>query len=146
MRWSRVKDLAAMVDIRALPFRQSTVRRWQHETNCRHVAYHLTCAEFEMLEREADGFCDICAADLRHRGTALDIDHDHAIGRRAVRGLLCASCNARLASVDLGLRKPTPAMQDYIENAWYIRVGLEPVTCPSTCTSAYHAGERRVRS
>lgn len=115
-------------------WRKSRLRRtlW-HETNCRHTTYHLTCAEFEMLEREADGFCEICGADLRATATTPEIDHDHAIGWRAVRGLLCTSCNILLAGVDRGEREPSRAMRYYLDNPWHARVGLEPLTCPPQC-------------
>jgi len=136
--------IAASVDLAALPWRKSALCRtlW-HETNCRHVSYHLSCSEFEMLERESDGFCDICGRDLRATGTTPDIDHDHAIGWRAVRGLLCESCNVSLARVDLGLREPTRAMRYYLDNPWHARVGLEPLICPPDCVVAVHGNGGR---
>lgn len=131
--------LAATIDVAKLPFlRPGRSLPWVHETNCRHFTYHLTCSEFDMLEREADGFCDICGRDLRHYGDTPHIDHDHAIGWRAVRGLLCRACNARLANVDLGQREPSRAMRYYLDNPWHARVGLEPLICPSECGQAAH--------
>lgn len=91
-----------------------------------------------MLEREADGFCDLCSVDMRPCRYTPEIDHDHAIGWRAVRGLICPSCNRKLAWVDAGLREPTHAMKYYLENPWHARVGLELLTCPSECAVVAH--------
>lgn len=111
---------------------------WRHWPNCRHTYYHLSCLEFEMLDGEADGFCDICRGDFRDARRAMHIDHDHAIGPRAVRGLLCASCNLQLSSVDVGLRPPDRDMANYLSDPWHARVGLGALTCPVDCGNSAH--------
>lgn len=109
---------------------------WRHYPLCqRHTSYHLTCAEFDMLEREADGFCDVCHYD--HAGE-LSIDHDHAVGFRAVRGLVCSSCNIRLGLVDAGRRQPSRDALNYLSDPWYMRVGLEKLGCPTSCNRRDH--------
>jgi hypothetical protein len=109
---------------------------WRHWPSCRHNTYHLSCSEYEMLEREADGFCALCHYD--YRGDTLEIDHDHAIGWRAVRGLICRSCNIRLSLIDSGRREPNRDAQFYLADPWHSRVGLEDLTCPPTCERRDH--------
>lgn len=46
-----------------------------------------------ILEEFSDGKCSIC-----DQGGKLVLDHDHETG--AIRGLICAGCNKRLAKVD----------------------------------------------
>jgi Recombination endonuclease VII len=113
---------------------------WAHWPNCRHRNYHLTCQEFEMLDQEAGGFCDICGEDYHSSGRALHIDHDHAIGWRAVRGMLCRSCNGILTSIDQRLTAPDRAAVYYLDNPWHGRVGLERLTCPDDCKIYIHHG------
>lgn len=66
----------------------------QHAFCLTHRQYRLNCADFEELIARATGRCEICGlpAERNHRGK-LAIDHDHLLGRWAVRGLLCLSCN-----------------------------------------------------
>jgi hypothetical protein len=87
-----------------------------HES-CYHSGYSLTCAEYDDLRRLAGGCCKIC----REPTSALSIDHDHAIGRWAVRGLLCQKCNQHLKLVELGRKSKTAAMSRYLANAWHKR-------------------------
>ena len=47
--------------------------------------------------------CGLCGVDLPFRGKTSHIDHDHSIGlgkARAIRGIICAKCNARMAAID----------------------------------------------
>lgn len=75
-----------------------------HKTCYNHLLYHLTCQDFERLLEQAGFCCQRCG-----RGSEwLAIDHDHAAGDHAVRGLLCPKCNAHLKFVDTG-RKPCDA-------------------------------------
>ena len=67
--------------------------------DCRHKHYSLSCEEFEDLLRRANHGCEICkrpGVETGHK--KLFIDHDPRIGLWAVRGLLCASCNSKLAN------------------------------------------------
>lgn len=80
-----------------------------------HSAYRLTCLEFETMRQARCGECAIC--DLP---AVLEIDHDHAIGLTAVRGLVCRPCNNRLAEVDMGERPPTAAESYYLRHAWHL--------------------------
>lgn len=61
--------------------------------------YGLTCDQYDAMFAEQDGLCAICGqperALERGRIRKLAVDHDHETGR--VRGLLCYSCNVRLA-------------------------------------------------
>ncbi len=58
--------------------------------------YGLTPESYDALLVEQGGRCAICQALPTAR--ALAVDHDHETG--AVRGLLCTSCNVRLAALD----------------------------------------------
>lgn len=80
-----------------------------------HAAYRLTCDEYDVLVDAHAGECAICGlpADLT-------IDHDHAVGLSAVRGLLCRTCNVGLAAVDAGEREPTWREAFYLRYAWHL--------------------------
>lgn len=119
---------------------------WAHDrlACARHRGYHLACEEFEMLYRESDDFCDICRDDYREADQGLNIDHDHALGWRAVRGLLCYSCNISLRDVDAGRRLPDRDMASYLADPWHARVGIDDLTCPPECGNRAHRdGARR---
>lgn len=85
--------------------------------SCYHIGYSLSCAEYDDLHRLAKGSCKICKAETPR----LYIDHDHAIGSWAVRGLVCHRCNQHLRAVDAGRRAKTPAIARYLANAWHRR-------------------------
>lgn len=57
------------------------------------MTYQLTCDEMGALLTRSGGVCEICGRGMRKPY----IDHDHELGKWAVRGLLCPSCNVRLA-------------------------------------------------
>lgn len=62
----------------------------------RKATYKLDEGEYQELLKSCSGCCFICAeipSGKRHHGV-LHVDHDHQTG--AVRGLLCARCNAAL--------------------------------------------------
>lgn len=94
---------------------------WQtaeHATCTRHRNYALSCGQFDALIERAKGCCELCGLEggLSAWG-CLHIDHEHQVGRWAVRGLLCDGCNVRLQR---GRRlPPTPPLLRYLENAWY---------------------------
>lgn len=77
-----------------------TARSVGHET-CHHRLYYLTCTDYERLLARAGQSCEICGSSAagQHRGK-LVIDHDHAHGQGAVRGLLCSRCNAHMRRID----------------------------------------------
>jgi hypothetical protein len=99
---------------------------WQsadHASCTRHRKYALDCDQFDGLLERSKGRCELCGLE----GSAsawglLHIDHEHQVGRWAVRGLLCDGCNVRLQR---GRRLPdTPPLRRYLANAWY-RLELE---------------------
>ena len=85
--------------------------------SCYHSSYRLTCAEYDDLLRLAKGCCKICKEPTE----TFYIDHDHALGEWAVRGLLCNGCNLRLAKAEAGKHRKTPAVSRYLANAWHKR-------------------------
>lgn len=91
----------------------------------RHRRYHMTCAEQAELERAQGWACGICAT----RGAALVIDHDHGYGMRAVRGLVCPTCNQILRWHDSGHTPGGRPVEEYLRTAWHLthRPGLEPL-------------------
>lgn len=93
-----------------------------------HRLYRLTCDEF--AELTAGGVCDVCRiepAPAKGRRTGLQIDHDH---RRvwAVRGVVCASCNGRLALIDRHVNEPNDAELAYLRDPWWAR---QPGSAPT---------------
>lgn len=94
---------------------------------CTHRNYNLTCEQFEDDLLAFAGYaCQRCgeATDRFH------IDHDHALGDWAVRGLLCPSCNALLGRIENGrapmddlsaefLRNPYPHRRPYSSRPVY---------------------------
>lgn len=83
---------------------------------CHHKAFLLTCAEFDALHDAADSRCQMCGKWTSY----LCIDHDHALGKWAVRGLLCGVCNIGLGYIDRGERPATEAADRYRANAWHL--------------------------
>lgn len=61
------------------------------------AAYGITREEYDQLWINAEGRCDICWAELID-SRAAHIDHCHKTHR--VRGILCKTCNIRMAVVD----------------------------------------------
>lgn len=110
-------------------------RAAHQRSHCGHKIYHLTCEEFGALEQESGGRCGICQDDIGVN--TLCVDHDHAVGARAIRGMVCPPCNRWLAGVDAGRRQPDPAQSDYLASPWYRRVGISGV-CPPHCWNGEH--------
>jgi hypothetical protein len=74
----------------------------------------MDCAEFDELIARAGDRCEICRArgpETAHR--RLFIDHDERLGRWAVRGLLCGTCNS-----NIGRGWQAPALSSYLANPW----------------------------
>lgn len=120
----------------------------KHASCGTHPRYALTCAEYDDLLRLAKGRCRIC----KDVADPLYIDHDHVLGDWAVRGLICHGCNLRLAKVESGRHRRTPAVSRYLANAWHKRQAssalkaarMRPVQeCPSCGkpTSVYPNGK-----
>lgn len=85
---------------------------------CTHLGYALTCAEFDLLSARAAGCCERCATPAAR----LQIDHDHALGGWAVRGLVCHTCNSHLRLVDSGRVTPSARDRAYLDQAWHLTV------------------------
>lgn len=83
--------------------------------SCRHRLYRFTCEEFDRLQERSGGHCEICRKPGGDYGRPLVIDHDHDVGRWAVRGLICQGCN----SYELPYREPTPSVLAYLDHPWY---------------------------
>lgn len=81
-----------------------------------HLTYRLTCDDFESLVSTRSGACWRCSQQAER----LEIDHDHALGINAVRGMLCAFCNNHLGRVESGLREPDALDAAYLGNAWHL--------------------------
>lgn len=81
---------------------------------CQHAIYRMNCTEYDALEARGDGCCEICGLS----GTRLFLDHDHALGESAVRGLLCPKCNSHLRFIDKGKRAMDTKTAAYLANPW----------------------------
>jgi len=74
-------------------------RQAQRSTNSEVTkATAITQAEIRALEKAQDFRCAICSKHQSQCKTRLAVDHDHQTGK--VRGLLCYSCNTKLAFVE----------------------------------------------
>lgn len=76
----------------------------------------MSCEDFQALSQQANGRCMLCGNATER----LLIDHDHAVGRWAVRGLVCSACNWVMRHVDAGRRKPDEQVRAFLVGAWYI--------------------------
>lgn len=94
---------------------------WQtaeHATCTRHRSYMLYCEDWDEILKRSGGKCELCGADGRDLAWGrLHIDHEHHVGKWAVRGLLCDACNHKLR-IDRRIPQ-TDAIKRYLENAWY---------------------------
>lgn len=95
-----------------------------HET-CHHQLYSLTCDQYVAMLAKTGERCWICGAHASTQWNGkLRIDHDHANGQRAVRGLLCARCNSYMEDYDRRRRAGVPADDfdasglAYVREAW----------------------------
>ena len=86
--------------------------------SCTHRRYQMTCEEYDALRISQGGVCGVCAGT---NGTRLAIDHDHALGTWAVRGLVCHYCNTGpLSMTDRGLWREAPMVKQYKASAWHL--------------------------
>lgn len=104
----------------------------EHAACSTHGIYALACDEFDALRDAAGGACQVCT-----RTAPLEIDHDHAVGVNAVRGLVCRSCNLALRAVDAGTRTPRPQERAYLNGAWFHRDGFTPIADTKTQTRTF---------
>lgn len=107
-----------------------------------YVYYHLTSGQYGELVDRAAGSCDMCRqpARPRHNKTALVIDHDHQLGWRAVRGLICYGCNTALGKLENGAASCAKhqAALTYLSAPWYASAGITEFTCPPDCELSLH--------
>lgn len=61
--------------------------------NQRKFKYNMESGEYDKLYITQNGLCKICNQDKK-----LYVDHNHITGK--VRGLLCQSCNIRIAGIE----------------------------------------------
>lgn len=97
----------------------------------RHRRYGMSCAEYAALLRRAEGRCEICripGVETSHG--YLVIDHDYAYGfapnSGGVRGLLCSTCNTRIAYPTNAANKE--AAERYLANPWHRQKGIIEAT------------------
>jgi hypothetical protein len=55
--------------------------------------YGITEEVVETLLSNQGGKCSICPTPLLPSGRNTHVDHDHVLGKKAIRGILCRSCN-----------------------------------------------------
>lgn len=90
---------------------------YKRSRNAKRVAarYGLSVSEYQSMLEKQEFACAICKTPhYDENGKRLYIDHNHAKGMQAVRGLLCSACN-----FGLGLFKDSPeilrAAAEYLE-------------------------------
>ena len=96
-----------------------------HE-RCAHRHYWLTCEEFDAMAKAQGHACKLCGDATK----PLVVDHDHALGIWAVRGLICQFCNSLLAQVDAGRWESSARVAQYLAEAWHL--SQAPRTKPQT--------------
>lgn len=86
-----------------------------HST-CTHRQYNVSCEQYDDLLAAAGFACQLCC----QASDRLVIDHDHALGWWAVRGLLCHWCNSHMGRVDAGRAPRGPEVSAYLTSppAW----------------------------
>lgn len=94
-----------------------------------HYGYGLLCEEFAELVCRAEGRCERCHAELRRPV----IEHDHALGRHAVRGLTCSKCNSIISAVERFERDPDLLTTTYLARPFHQSIppsvpGLRPLS------------------
>lgn len=98
------------------------VRSLPGHANCRHRHYGLTCGVYEQMLQGTGQHCEICGCPPQgNTAGKLFIDHENALGRWAVRGLLCHRCNS-LNAVRPGWNVQVPeGSERYLTYPWYRR-------------------------
>lgn len=99
-------------------------------------AWRIDCAELENLRSSAGWACQICG---RTPGSGLVTDHDHTVGKYAIRGTLCMGCNGNyMGWIDSGRCPIEPVALAYISNPWYLaskgmRLAYNPMVSVRVC-------------
>jgi hypothetical protein len=108
---------------------------------CPHAVRGMTCSDYEEMVAHKGEICWLClrteeevmldSAWTKIWGTrqiyegfpvfSLVIDHDHALGRTAVRGLLCAACNLTIDRRPDHPRWEPEVVREYLQNPWHSR-------------------------
>lgn len=88
----------------------------KRHASCQHVAYRMSCDEYDLLRDYAGHSCQICGTNERR----LVIDHDHSLAWEGIRGILCDKCNALMKRVDAGAVQDARA-ETYLANAWHLK-------------------------
>ena len=83
-----------------------------------HWDYQLTCEDYSTLTRVAEGRCGRCDRELPKPC----IDHDYGIGKHAVRGLVCHSCNSIISKIEMGWRPLDELTTQFLLNPFHDRV------------------------
>lgn len=81
----------------------------------------MSCAEYAALLQRADGRCEICripGAETSHGYLVIDHDYAYGFSGGAVRGLLCSSCNTRIAYPTNTENRE--AAERYLANPWHL--------------------------
>lgn len=105
--------------------------RWANSPNdtCTHRIYGLTCEVYDALAERAAGQCEFCGREWSPADRVRpQVDHDHTVSQTAVRGLVCAKCNAHMRRVDSGERPIDEPTQAYLARAWHLTNGAEAGT------------------
>lgn len=113
----------------------------QHQSCVPHWRYLLTCALYDDLLVRCGNRCEICEASAAsQRWGKLCIDHDHAYGLWAVRGLLCQGCNRFIEH----LPPNHPAVAGYLKAAWHLGKGW-PLDVPAEPAVGFRVMDPRRR-
>lgn len=83
--------------------------------SCAHKQYAMSCDEYDAMRTAANGDCQMCGKPTE----MLVIDHDHALGAWAVRGLVCTSCNVTLGRIEGGHCGMRPTAHRYLNASWH---------------------------
>lgn len=121
-----------------------------HDGKCAtHRVYYLTCEDFAALTAACENRCAICRITGNETKYGyLFIDHDNYVGQWAVRGLLCALCNAR---IDAFGHVRTSQELAYLADPWFRRrfaelgVNIEVRPEPPLGSTVTGRGNRRWR-
>ncbi|MFE7233929.1 endonuclease domain-containing protein [Streptomyces sp. NPDC057596] len=95
----------------------------------RHRRYDMSCTEYATLLQRAEGKCEICripSAETSHGYLVIDHDYAYGFSGGAVRGLLCSTCNTRIAYPANAMNKE--ATELYLANPWHLQKDIIEAT------------------
>jgi hypothetical protein len=126
------------------PAPDGAVPQGMHSRCATHVKYALTCRQFDRLLARSRGRCEACGASAgQERFGVLSIDHEHGLGRWAVRGMLCNVCNTALHPRSAVL----PTFSEYLQRSFYLTLlaessisDLSPIEPPLGTVVLDHGG------